>query len=56
MTSSGIEPATFWFVAQHFNHCGLLKGMKCFTIMALNAEFYNQTILLQGKETAVPTK
>ena len=21
MTSSGIEPATFRFVAQHFNHC-----------------------------------
>ena len=20
MTPSGIEPATFWFVAQHFNH------------------------------------
>jgi len=21
MTPSGIEPATFWFVAQHLNHC-----------------------------------
>jgi hypothetical protein len=21
MTTSGIEPATFWFVAQHLNHC-----------------------------------
>jgi len=21
MTPAGIEPATFWFVAQHLNHC-----------------------------------
>ena len=33
MTPSGIEPATFRFVAQHLNHCatavpGYLKGFK----------------------------
>ena len=25
VTPSGIEPATFWFVAQHFNHCATAK-------------------------------
>ena len=24
MTPSGIEPATFWFVAQHLNHCATI--------------------------------
>jgi len=56
MTPAGIEPASVWFVAQHFNHCGLLIGMKHFAIMAMNAEFHTQTILLQGKETTVPNK
>ena len=26
MTPSGIEPATFRFVAQHLNHCATTKG------------------------------
>ena len=27
MTPSGIEPATFWFVAQHLNHCATAVPM-----------------------------
>jgi hypothetical protein len=26
MTPSGIEPATFQFVAQHLNHCATISG------------------------------
>jgi hypothetical protein len=26
MTQSGIEPATFWFVAQYLNHCATISG------------------------------
>jgi hypothetical protein len=30
MTPSGIEPATFRFVVQYFNHCATISGPKDF--------------------------
>jgi hypothetical protein len=36
MTPSGIEPATFQFVAQYINHCAIavpLSGKSCFYIV-----------------------
>jgi len=30
MTPSGIEPATFRFVAQHFNHCATAVPHYCY--------------------------
>jgi hypothetical protein len=32
MTSSGIEPATFWFVAQYLNHCDTAVPGKAISI------------------------
>jgi hypothetical protein len=29
MTPSGIEPVTFWFVAQYLNHCATMVPTKC---------------------------
>ena len=33
MTSSGIEPVTFWFVAQHLNHRGLPVNCQLLSII-----------------------
>ena len=30
MTPAGIEPATFWFVAQHLNHCATAVLIPCY--------------------------
>ena len=35
MTPAGIEPATFRFVAQHFNHCATAVPFMIYTIMIL---------------------
>jgi hypothetical protein len=39
MTSSGIEPATFRFVAQYLNHCATISGPL--SVMLLNQMFKN---------------
>jgi hypothetical protein len=33
MTPSGIEPATFWFVAEYLNHCATISGPLPFTVL-----------------------
>ena len=29
LTPAGVEPATFWFVAQHLNHCATMVPVLC---------------------------
>ena len=43
MTPSGIEPATFWFVAQHLNHCATVEDETIFKNIAvkLNVKHYS---------------
>jgi hypothetical protein len=36
MTPSGIEPATFRFVAQYLNHCATISGPTCISLDYLN--------------------
>jgi hypothetical protein len=33
MTPSGIEPATFRFVAQYLNHCATISGPQYITVL-----------------------
>ena len=38
MTASGIEPATFRFVAQHLNHCA--TAVSCYTVYVLKRKIF----------------
>ena len=44
MTTSGIEPGTFWFVAQHFNHCATAVPYLYCTIFILCSFFSSDTV------------
>ena len=35
MTPSGIEPATFWFVAQHLNHCANMVPLMVLVVLRI---------------------
>jgi hypothetical protein len=35
MTPSGIEPATFRFVAQYLNHCATISGLQTVTVFVI---------------------
>jgi hypothetical protein len=42
MTSSGIEPATFRFVAQYLNHCATINGPDvCTYLLELSVHYLN---------------
>jgi hypothetical protein len=49
MTPSGIEPATFRFVAQYLNHCATISGPRYACVVPLIIDkskptFYNMTL------------
>ena len=51
VTPSGIEPATFWFVAQHLNHCATAVPQRSIINVLkyrICAEQYNKCIKIQN--------
>jgi len=47
MTPSGIEPATFRFVAQHLNHCVTAVA----SVVRTHVHFWRKDIYNQGRHT-----
>jgi hypothetical protein len=47
MTPSGIEPATFWFVAQYLNHCATAVPAETCSCCNKNKNIYNWSVVLE---------